>query len=245
LFFLLSIFLFIIYKVYIYREIKPSKFGTNLTMKICFCFSTLAQNRAPILSLRAPIFVETEVSKLSKKSGPDFAKSADDFGRFWNVNFESKNNIFVIKTIMDIVSSMSWNLVIFEWEKCYDVSSVIYSTTLKWRVMVEKHISEKTAFLKYWMKMWYHSHLNYCFLSNGSIHNSVDSPRYPNASVAQFPFVGKLKWFLLVDHGCGESHTWSRDVKYQVSQGSTLNARVDVKQHISDMTFITSMNDLG
>ncbi|AES74773.1 hypothetical protein MTR_6g012960 [Medicago truncatula] len=36
---------------------------------------------------------------------------------------------------------------------------------------------------------------------------SVDSPRYPNTSVVQFLFMGKLKWFLLVDHGCGESHT--------------------------------------
>ena len=57
--------------IYIYREIKPSKSGTNLKLKNTFYFSPSAQNRAPILSLQAPIFVEANISKLSQKSGPD------------------------------------------------------------------------------------------------------------------------------------------------------------------------------
>jgi len=59
-------------------------------VSIFFCISN---NRAPIFSLRAPIFYETEVSNQHPKSGPDFSKSAADFGSFENTNFESYYNI--------------------------------------------------------------------------------------------------------------------------------------------------------
>ncbi|RHN65946.1 hypothetical protein MtrunA17_Chr3g0085461 [Medicago truncatula] len=52
------------------------------------------QNRAPNSSIRAPIFVETNCSTGSQKSGPELHKSGADFGSSSKRHFCTPNSNF-------------------------------------------------------------------------------------------------------------------------------------------------------
>lgn len=69
---------------------------------------------------------------------------------------------------------------------------------------------------------------------------SVSSPIRSNGDfICWFNIVEKHEWFLVVDPRHWESNTWYTDVNVtNVCQNFTLYARVDIEQHISEMSHI-------
>ena len=66
--------------------------------------------------------------------------------------------------------------------------------------------------LKFWVKMWYHSHLCGCLFSNVLIHITISSPRVPNGGIIfWFNIVREQEWLMVVDHMHREFHNWKRD----------------------------------